>query len=292
MRNFVTVAGSAALWWSCSNFVTHAYPMILEVAEETERCFRLTIPQDDDAHVAFLVLPGLAAEEDQDNAEWAKEQREIEEHFVFQMAELQRFRVRTALPRKFSSEPPERINQLTTKFLKEQYENDLKSGCKITISNAKTGASRTMESYWFTPVVLNHIRKAVRSREDPTNANPLEGFELCFENSNEDAPVQVIVESVLVSDEGMESSEDEKPVFESSNLTPLAEQLSESIDSANSILNEMRYMEGRERRMRKTADSINARVRYFSYISVAVLLVVTYLQVTYLKRYFRKKKLL
>ena len=43
---------------------------------------------------------------------------------------------------------------------------------------------------------------------------------------------------------------------------------------------------------RRQYYSINARVRYFSYVSVAVLLVVTYIQVTYLKRYFRKKKLL
>ncbi len=253
----------------------------------------MTIPQDDDAHVAFLVLPGLAAEEDQENADWTKEQREMEEYFVHQMAEMQRYRVRSALPRKFTDTPPERITELMTKFLHDQYEGEMKSGCKITVSNPKTTASRSLESLWFTPMVLNHIRKAIRSREDIGNTNPLEGYELCFENTNDDAPVQLIVESMLVSDPGIESSEeDEKPVFESSNLTPLAEQLSESIDSANSVLSEMRYMEGRERRMRQTADSINVRVRYFSYISVAVLIVVTYLQVTYLKRYFRKKKLL
>jgi len=44
--------------------------------------------------------------------------------------------------------------------------------------------------------------------------------------------------------------------------------------------------------MRKTSESINFRVRFFSYVSVIILGVVTYLQVTYLKRYFRKKKLL
>jgi hypothetical protein len=51
-------------------------------------------------------------------------------------------------------------------------------------------------------------------------------------------------------------------------------------------------MEKREARMRVTADSINSRVRWFGYLSVAVLLVVTYLQVTYLKQYFHKKKLM
>jgi len=144
-------------------------------------------------------------------------------------------------------------------------------------------------------LVLNHLRKTFRGGGDMgRNSNPLEGYEFCFENSNEDAPVQIIVESVLLSDPIMSNDGDgaTKKGFEPEHLTPLAEQLAESIGSAESVLKEMRYMEGRERRMRQTSDSINSRVRYFSYISVSVLLVVTYIQVTYLKRYFRKKKLL
>jgi hypothetical protein len=253
----------------------------------------LTIPQDDDAHVVFLALPGLASEEDIDNADWAKEQKELEEHFVFQMAEMQKYRVRSALPRKFPNTPPDQITKFMNKFINDQNEGELKSGCKITVSNPKSTASRSMDAFWFTPLVLNHLRKSIRSRDDlGKNTNPLEGYEFCFENSNDDAPLQIILESVFLSDPKMGDEGDEKPVFESSHLTPLAEQLAESIDSAQSVLKEMRYMEGRERRMRQTSDSINSRVQYFSYISVSVLLVVTYVQVTYLKRYFRKKKLL
>lgn len=242
--------------------------------------------------MVFLVLPGLAAAEDQENPDWVKEQRELEEFFIHQMSEMQKYRIRSTLPRKFPDHPPEGISQLMTKFL-NQYEGELKAGCKVTVSNPKSEASRTLESFWFTPLVLNHIRKAIRNRDDVINeSNPLEGFELCFENTNKDFPVQMVVESVLYSDDPVRDPVDEKTVFESSNLTPLAEQLAESIDSANSVLKEMRYMEARERRMRQTADSINSRVRYFSYVSVIVLIVVTYVQVTYLKRYFRKKKLL
>ena len=75
-------------------------------------------------------------------------------------------------------------------------------------------------------------------------------------------------------------------------LTPLEEALDKSINAANTVIREMKYMEKREARMRVTADSINSRVQYFSYLSVAVLLGVTYVQVTYLKRYFHKKKLM
>jgi heme exporter protein D len=101
------------------------------------------------------------------------------------------------------------------------------------------------------------------------------------------------METVMTSEEtGFSASGDEAPVFEATHLTPLVAQLSQSITAANVVLREMESMQRREGRMRDTADSINARVRYFSYISVTVLLVVTYIQVTYLKRYFHKKKLL
>ena len=253
----------------------------------------MTIPQDDDANVVFVAVPGLAAEEDEENPDWVKEQREMEEHFVFQMAEMQKYRVRSTLPRKFPTTPSDAITKLMNKFLNEKQDGELKSGCKVTVSNHQSSVVRSMESFWFTPLVLNHLRKTFRGRDDMgRNSNPLEGYEFCFENTNEDAPVQIMVESVLLSDPIMNEADNSKQVFEPAHLTPLAEQLADSIGSAESVLKEMRYMEGRERRMRQTSDSINSRVRYFSYISVSVLLVVTYIQVTYLKRYFRKKKLL
>lgn len=279
--------------FSDSHLVTSMDSFLIYFAHNISQCVRLSVPQDDDAHVVFLAIPGLAAEDDKENADWAKQQKEIEEHFVAQMAEMQKYRIRSTLPRKFPNEPSERINKLMNDFINEENDGELKAGCKITVSNPKSTASRSMDALWFTPIVMNHLRKSIRNRDDIGRSNnPLEGFEFCFENSNEEAPIQIILESVLMSDPKGTEDEDEKTVFESSNLTPLAEQLSDSIESANRVLKEMRYMEGRERRMRQTSDSINSRVRYFSYISVSVLLLVTYVQVTYLKRYFRKKKLL
>ena len=75
-------------------------------------------------------------------------------------------------------------------------------------------------------------------------------------------------------------------------LTPLEESLEKSIMAARNVLKEMDYMESREKRMRVTSDSINTRVQWFSYLSIGILLVVTYGQVTYLRRYFHKKKLM
>ena len=102
----------------------------------------------------------------------------------------------------------------------------------------------------------------------------------------------MMTETVLTSDDFDDSEEDEKGVFQGEHLTPLQDQLDESIRAANTVIRELNLMEQRERRMHKTAENINWRVRYFSYISVIVLILVTFFQVTYLKRYFRKKKLL
>jgi hypothetical protein len=275
-----------------SRIVADGYPMLVEVAEDTERCIRLNIPEDDDAHVVFLALPSAAAEEDEENADWAPKQKKIEEYFLTQMIELTKYRVKTTLPRKFPNAPPEDMQGLMNEFL-EEYEGELDSGCQVKLANPKSTSSRTMETFWFTPVVINFVRKAVRNRKEEWEATPLEGYSICFTNTNDDAPILIVVESVMTSEEaGSEDSADESPVFESAHLTPLAEQLQESITAAESVVREMGHMERREQRMRRTAEGINSRVRWFSYISVAVLLVVTYVQVTYLKRYFRKKKLL
>jgi hypothetical protein len=256
------------------------------------QCIRLNIPEDDDAHLVFLALPSAAEEHEVEDADWIVKQRKLEDYYVQQMIELSKYRVHTTLPRKFPNPPPEDIQGLMNEFL-EEFEGELKSGCQVKLANPKSTSSRTMDSFWFTPVVINYVRKAVRNRKEEWEATPLEGYSICFTNENEDSPILVVMESYMTSEEPESAdSGDESPVFESSHLTPLAEQLQESIKAAESVVNEMGHMERREQRMRKTADSINTRVRYFSYVSVAVLLVVTYLQVTYLKRYFRKKKLL
>lgn len=250
------------------------------------------MPEEDDAHVAFLALPGQAAEEDDENESWITEQRKIEDYFMQEMSQLKNYRVGkvTNFPRKFLNSPPDNISKLTDKFL-EEYEGELKTDCKITITNPDTGGSRTYDTFWFTPVVVNHLRRVTPPKK---GKGPLAGIKICFANTESVAPIQMVMESILTSDDGTDDDGDEVPTlaFKTHNLTPLAEHLNRGISTANTVLREMKYMEGRERRMRQTADSINSRIRSFSYVSVIGLIGVTYLQVTYLKQYFRKKKLM
>eukprot|EP00536_Pseudo-nitzschia_multiseries_P006026 jgi/Psemu1/239039/estExt_Genewise1.C_1240042 len=291
------------------------YPMLIEIGEDDERCLRLNIPEDDDAHMVFLAIPSKDFDNDgggdDDDAaassksksksksppSWAKNFDALEKHFLGQMHELTQRRTKNeALLRKFPVKPPADVQASMDDFLSSggQKKGGMKSGCRLRLTNPKSTNEREMEIHWFTPLVVNHVRRAVRTDPKDRESSPLEGYSACFENDNDD-PVHIIVDSVMVS-EGPEYDDDdaasEDPAFQGHHLNPLADLLGESISSAKTVINEMHYMERREARMRVTAESINSRVRFFSYISIGILFVVTYLQVAYLKRYFRKKKLL
>lgn len=241
-----------------------------------------------------MAIPSLSYDDEKGEVpKFISNYKELEGHFFNQMIELSKNRERVTLPQRFPTEPAEDVKAAMDSFI-QYFEGEIKSGCQLKLSNPESSSTRTMEAFWFTPLVINHVRKAVRARENDREASPLEGYSACLTNTNHDYPLHIIVDSVMTSEEygiGDDAlSEDES--LSSSHLTPLAEQLAESMAAARSVINEMNYMERRESRMRLTADSINSRIRYFSYISVGVLLLVTYVQVTYLKRYFKKKKLL
>jgi hypothetical protein len=172
--------------------------------------------------------------------------------------------------------------------VKEAMENEEKSEVYLKVQKPHQPVLLRKMFKWFEPIVIRNVVKT--GAEDGQGWElPLGGYSICFDNVGESF-AKIVFDVVLYSDEGQK--EEAKRVLKKEHLTPLEENFQESIETATSILNEMRYMEKREKRMRHTADSTNVRIRYFSYISVAVLLGVTWLQVTYLKSYFKKKKVL
>lgn len=214
----------------------------------------------------------------------------VEEWYVDQMATLSKKRndVDGSLARKFEEQPSDDILKDLDKFMEE---NGRKSGLTLKIQKPRNPRPmRQQELMWFTPAVVNHIEKYQRKTKEWQANTELDGYSVCFENHSEDNQIHVIFDVVLVSETYEEL--DGEASMEKKHLSPLEQELAASINAANSIISEMRYMEKRESRMRVTTESINSRIRFFSYISVAVLLCVTYLQVTYLKRYFKKKKLM
>ncbi|KAL3909731.1 MAG: hypothetical protein SGILL_007971, partial [Bacillariaceae sp.] len=207
-------------------------------------------------------LPSMTYDENEatETPKWVSKFKELEAHFFNQMVDITKNRKRAMLPKVFPTQPSDEIRTAMDSFI-EYFEGETRSGCNIQLSNPQSSVSRKMESYWFTPVVVNNVRKVIRSRREEREASPLEGFKACFSNTLEEFTIHMVVDSVMTSEEyGIGDDElSEEESFQGSHLTPLAEQLQESLAAAKSVIKEMNYMERRESRMRLTADSINAR---------------------------------
>jgi len=251
---------------------TDAYPIIAEIDEEDETCFRYNIPHGDDAHMVFVALPNHV--EDQ-----------VEDWFVTQANEM----TKKGAGEFVGTLPtmPEEIKKATDGLITQR------SGVYLKVQKPYRPMIRHELFRWYTPIVVRSLVETSK-RQGHGWDQPIGGYSVCFDNTSDDE-VKVLLDVVLESD-GDEAEEEKKKkkknLLTKDHLTPLEKNFQESITAAHQILNEMRYMERREKRMKVTADSTNARIRYFSYVGVAVLLSVTWLQVTYLKSYFKKKKLL
>ncbi|CDH57757.1 supernatant protein factor c-terminal domain-containing protein [Lichtheimia corymbifera JMRC:FSU:9682] len=73
-------------------------------------------------------------------------------------------------------------------------------------------------------------------------------------------------------------------------IDPLEREIRELADSIHGIKAEQEYIVLRERQHRNTAESTNARVKWWSLGQLALLAAVCFLQVVYLKRFFEVKR--
>jgi len=248
----------------------HSFPLIAELDEEDTTCFKYNIPQDDDAHMVFVALPNHVEDP-------------LEDWFVSHVNDMTRkggenfMRDMPAMPPEISKSVESSRNQ--------------RSGIYLKVQKERRPIIRNEMFRWYQPIVMSNVVASAK-RQGHGWEHPLGGYSICFENTN-DSEARVLLDVVLVSDRGEDSNKKKKrEVISKEHLTPLEESFQDGITAAHQILNEMHYMERREQRMKKTADSTNARIRYFSYISVGALLGVTWMQVMYLRSYFKKKKLL
>lgn len=269
-----------------------SYPVIVQIDEESERCFRFNIPGHDEGHLIAMTLPNDIEIGSGDLETFYSDQ-------VFKITK-QKTKER-GLDSKIPDDVPSDIAQKMSDYLQKNGGNMSPITMKVTDTpSADRPTYRFIRrTKYFLPTVVNFVQRTIRSR--PRNKNDkgammenLEGYGVCFANANEDKHVHIAFDVVLQSEEIRGGADIGKATdfSKEKHLTPLESSLEQSISAAHSVLREMKYMEQREARMRKTAESINSRVRWFSYLSVGVLLVVTYVQVSYLKRYFHKKKLM
>ncbi|KAL7537137.1 hypothetical protein ACHAWF_005672 [Thalassiosira exigua] len=259
---------------------SYAYPIITDVVESFTKCFNFNVPDDDDAHLVFMALPDTVTD---DTEEW----------FSTQMHEMTR-----KGSANFMKNLPQVSKEIHEKIAGEKdpagksFDSTGKSNVYIKLTVPKRPVLRHQMFMWYAPVVvMNVVKTAMRGQNKNKKTQPPGGYSACFENKNKDKGVRVLFDVVLMSDEGQDEDLQNK-IIKKEHLTPLEENFEEGIKAANTILNEMKYMERREARMRHTAESTNSKIRMFSYVSVIVLLGVTWLQRTYLRSYFKKKKLM
>jgi len=228
------------------------------------QCFTYNIPHGDDAHMVFTALPNHVEED-------------VEDWFVSHMNEMTR-----KGGDQFMKDLPEMPDDIKKIVLEAK---EVRTAVSLRLDAPRRPMLIRKQFKWYDPVVIKDVVKTSRAE------NPLGGYSICFDNDSDDE-ISVLMDVVLVSDKGEGAAGKKKKGLQKEHLTPLERNFQESIGAAHKILNEMHYMERREARMRHTAESTNKRIRMFSYLSVAILLGVTYLQVTYLRSYFKKKKLL
>jgi hypothetical protein len=276
----------------CLSQIAVSYPLISEVDVGIERCLTYVIPPHDESHMVFVAIKPAPTDK-------------VEDYFVNLVLRLTKEAGKNPDKRPIVPDIPKDMQNILDEsasfddgVLRDEAKTGMASNLRLEIKvpgrHPFALGADSMLSY-NEPVILQNIRqmaaKAGYKRDDDL-------FQVCFKNTNtwkQPHDLDIIFDTTLEDvedDDGKEVAAMKRKVIRRDHITPLEEQLEESLERAEDILDEYKYMEKRERRMRQTADSTNANIRMFSYISILILLVVTGLQVTYLKGYFKKKKLM
>lgn len=231
----------------------------------------MNIPDGDDAHLLFIPL-----NEDIDE--------QSEDWFISSLADIarhdsQRFLKDLPTPHQHPTYVKDNSKRLTAR--------NAKVSVSVELVDSHPPSSRTLQLEPFRLTKLQNIAETLTKTKGWDESRGQ--FELCF-YARGHQNVRILFDVVKLS-EYMEKYH-KKHTIRKEHLTPLEESFEESIGMAHSIIDEMHYMEKREARMKQTTDSTNSRIRYFSYLSVIILISVTYVQIGYLKNYFKKKKIL
>jgi len=240
-----------------------AYPIIFEAVHNDRTCMDINIPDGDDAHLVFIPLPEDVSSE-------------VEDWFVTEMAEL---------TRPESIQFLKEISRIPGNIANKMKEHKTRSKISLVIEeDGSTPVIKNQVLNYFKPSFSKNIAKAGRGWNENRG-----NYRICV-NARGAGDVRILFDAIKLSE--YQDKRNKKHLVKKEHLTPMEIAFEESASLAKTVVDEMFYMEKRESRMKKTADGTNARIRYFSYISIATLLGVTWIQIQYLKGYFKKKKVL
>ena len=165
------------------------------------------------------------------------------------------------------------------------------SKMSVTVSQTGSNNRKPLQTTSLKPYIP-HSMKNIAKEVQKQKWNPdYGGYSVCLNSrAGRGEKTRVLFDFVIMSEYAEKMKK--RHLVKKDHLSPLEQKFDESIVLAKSVINEMFYMERREKRMKHTTDGTNARIRYFSYISICILGGVTWMQITYLKGYFKKKKVL
>lgn len=223
------------------------------------------IPDGDDAHLIFLPLP-----DDIDH--------EVEDWFYTEVSEMTRPDSVQFL-KDLSNMPKDVMEKI------RKHKTRARLSVNVEEEETKTIVRNAYLTY-FRPTILHDLTKSDKGQGwDVTRGN----YRFCV-HVRGSGSARIIFDAIKVSE--YEKKAQRKHVVKKEHLTPLERSLEDTSATAKTIIDDMHYMEKREIRMKRTADGTNSRIKWFSYLSISILMGVTYFQMTNLKGYFKKKKVL
>ncbi|CAO0793811.1 unnamed protein product [Mucor circinelloides] len=166
----------------------------------------------------------------------------------------------------------------------ECFYEELGRGDKLTVTFQVGQGGNLDIDFWISDPddnVLVSTTKKTQSSKSVT-ANKAGRYTYCFSNkiSTVSAKSVNFNANINLKNEVNENNEED----------PLKNEIEELADSILAVKAEQEYIVARERRHRDTAESTNTRVKWWSVAQIALLIVVCFWQVHYLKHFFEVKR--
>lgn len=261
-------------------YMASAYPMLFDIDQKGQKCIDYNIPEEDEANFIIVVLPVEEKGDEEENV--------AIDHFVEQWEEL---------TKEGGEKMPKQVTPVSPE-IKSKMESLRKKGKRskagvIFMRDHNNEPIANAELSYYKPYVLHSIVETAK-KQGYGSSPPLSGYRICFHNRSSKEPVSILFESVHWDDEDDDQIRQLRPkeVIMKHHLTPIDDQFEAALSHASQFLDEMKYAEKRSHRMHEWKKVAISRLRMYAYFSAVVLLGTAYTQVFYLKRYFKKKKLL
>ncbi|KAG2195298.1 hypothetical protein INT46_009773 [Mucor plumbeus] len=166
----------------------------------------------------------------------------------------------------------------------ECFYEELDKGDKLSLTFQVGQGGNLDIDFWISDpddnVLVSSTRKTKVSKS--VTANKAGRYTYCFSNKISTVSAKSVNFNANVNLKNAVNDDNEED--------PLKNEIEELADSILAVKAEQEYIVARERRHRDTAESTNTRVKWWSVSQIALLIVVCFWQVRYLKHFFEVKR--